>query len=244
METCFIIQPFDKGKYDQRYEDIFEPAIKHYGLEPYRVDKDPSVNIPIEDIELGIKNARFCFAEISTNNPNVWFELGYAIACQKECILVCSDERDENFPFDVRHRNIIRYCTNSPSDFNKLSNSIKAKIKTILDKPLKIESISQSPVSNIEGLSSYEIMILAIILSNQDSPSSTVSAWQIKQDMNKNGYNDTATNLGFRKLIDKNMVEYKIEHEFNGDEYSVYSLTSVGDAWLIDNENKLNLYQE
>ncbi len=38
---------------------------------------------------------------------NAMFELGYAIACQKEVILVCSDERKEEFPFDVRHRNII-----------------------------------------------------------------------------------------------------------------------------------------
>lgn len=101
METCFVIQPFDKDKYDSRYEDIFEPVIKECELDPYRVDRDPSVNIPIEEVESGIKNARICFAEISTNNPNVWFELGYAIACQKEVVLICSDERNEKFPFDI-----------------------------------------------------------------------------------------------------------------------------------------------
>jgi hypothetical protein len=44
MTTCFVIQPFDSGKYDKRYADVYRPAIVDAGLEPYRVDKDPSVH--------------------------------------------------------------------------------------------------------------------------------------------------------------------------------------------------------
>ena len=36
MPRCFMIQPFDGGQYDKRYEDVFEPAIRAAGLEPYR----------------------------------------------------------------------------------------------------------------------------------------------------------------------------------------------------------------
>jgi len=50
MPTCFVIQPFDSGKFDKRFRDIFKPAIEAAGLEPYRVDDDPSVDIPIEAI--------------------------------------------------------------------------------------------------------------------------------------------------------------------------------------------------
>lgn len=71
MSKCFVIQPFDKGKFDSRYEDIFEPAIKGSGLIAYRVDKDPSVDIPIDDIEKNIREAKICLAEITTDNPNV-----------------------------------------------------------------------------------------------------------------------------------------------------------------------------
>jgi hypothetical protein len=28
MGTCFVIQPFDGGAFDKRYDDIFVPAIK------------------------------------------------------------------------------------------------------------------------------------------------------------------------------------------------------------------------
>ena len=52
MGRCFVIQPFDNGgPFDKRYEDVIVPAITEAGLEPYRVDRDPSVNIPIDEIE-------------------------------------------------------------------------------------------------------------------------------------------------------------------------------------------------
>ena len=54
MFTCFVIQPFDGSTFDKRYRDIFAPAIVDAGLEPYRVDLDPKVSIPIQEIENGI----------------------------------------------------------------------------------------------------------------------------------------------------------------------------------------------
>lgn len=82
MAQCFVMQPFDGDVFDKRYDDVFAPAITEAGLEPYRVDKDAGVAIPINDIESGISNSEICFAEITTDNPNVWFELGYAIGKQ------------------------------------------------------------------------------------------------------------------------------------------------------------------
>lgn len=43
-------------------------------------------------------------AEISTDNPNVCFKLGYALAHSIVVILMCSDERKTSFPFDIRQR--------------------------------------------------------------------------------------------------------------------------------------------
>jgi len=102
MDTCFVIQSFDKGKFDQRYIDVFEPAIRAAGLEPYRVDRDPSVTIPIEQIEEGIKSSKICFADITLDNPNIWYELGFAFASDKDVVMV-TEER-QRFPFDIQHR--------------------------------------------------------------------------------------------------------------------------------------------
>ncbi len=51
MSICFVIQPFDEGRFDKRYEDVYVPAIEAASLEAYRVDRDPSATIPIEQIE-------------------------------------------------------------------------------------------------------------------------------------------------------------------------------------------------
>ena len=40
MGRCFVIQPFDQGPFDKRYDDVFAPAICDAGLEPYRVDRN------------------------------------------------------------------------------------------------------------------------------------------------------------------------------------------------------------
>jgi hypothetical protein len=60
MATCFVIQPFDGGKFDKRFQDIFKPAIEAAGLEAYRVDNDHKVLVPIESIEDGIRQAAIC----------------------------------------------------------------------------------------------------------------------------------------------------------------------------------------
>jgi nucleoside 2-deoxyribosyltransferase len=123
MPTCFVIQPFDGGAFDKRYEDIFVPAIEAAGLEPYRVDRDPSATIPIDEIEAGIRKADACLADISLSNPNVWFELGYAIASAKPVVLVCVDAPDRRFPFDIQHRAVIVYRTESARDFDGLEKT-------------------------------------------------------------------------------------------------------------------------
>lgn len=131
MLRCFVIQPFDGGPFDSRFTDVIKPAVKEADLDAYRVDQDPSVSIPIQEIEAGIRDAAVCLADISLDNPNVWFELGYAIAAEKEVVLICSDARQSKFPFDVQHRAIIRYRTNSPRDFAELQNSITERLKAL-----------------------------------------------------------------------------------------------------------------
>ena len=139
MPRCFVIQPFDGERYDKRYKDVFAPAIKDAALEPYRVDRDPSVDVPIEDIERGIEGSGVCLAEISTDNPNVWYELGYAIAMKRAVVLVCSDERTAKYPFDVHHRKVIQYSTQSLSDFETVRSKITERLKAVLKKQAEIE---------------------------------------------------------------------------------------------------------
>ncbi len=106
METCFVIQPFDGGTYDKRFKDVYQPAIKAAGYEPYRVDQDASVPVPIESIENGIRSAVVCLADITLDNPNVWYELGFAFASGKPVVMICNmaERVTKKFPFDIQHK--------------------------------------------------------------------------------------------------------------------------------------------
>lgn len=242
MGSCFVIQPFDKGIYDKRYDDIFAPAIVEAGLEPYRVDRDPSVNIPIENIELGIKNSELCLAEITTDNPNVWFELGFAIALQKDVVLICSTDRKSKFPFDVQHRNIIEYSNESKSDFDVLKTKIRDRIEAIIKKQEELGQITTySPIEDTEGLQQHEMMALIIIMQNSFISDSGVVGYTIKQDMNRVGYTDIAISLALRSLTQKNKIHYNTESDMNGNQYNVYFVTPDGEKWLLNNQDKLVL---
>lgn len=203
------------------------------------------MEIPIDEIENGIRNARICLAEITTNNPNVWYELGYAVASGKSVVLVCAEERGNQFPFDIQHRAIIRYKTESSSDFDQMKTLISERMIAILEKEDDIQSLSESnPIANTEGLSQHEIVALASIMENQMTPSDIVYQNTIQQDMKRAGYTNIATSLAVRNLLKEKLISIINDVDYNGNEYNVYQVTSSGEKWLLNNINLLKLKKD
>lgn len=240
-DICFVIQPFDKGRFDKRFSDILKPAIESCGLEAYRVDLDPASSIPINDIEKGIRDSRLCLADITLDNPNVWFELGYAISAKRPVVLLCSNERQTKFPFDVQHRTIIRYTTESPSDFEDLKKQIIGKIKAELHKETSLQNISDSALAQIEGLSPHEIVVLAAIAENLYTPEDNASVGMIKRDVEKAGFTRVAVLIAMKLLVEKGFVTYSQYPDNEGEPYTGYSLTSDGWNWIVRNEDKFQI---
>jgi len=241
MEKCFVIQPFDNDKFDKRFVDIFEPAITKAEFDAYRIDKDLSVRIPIDDIEKGIYESAICFAEITTDNPNVWYELGYAFACNKDVVMVCSDERQGKFPFDIQHRHVITYKTSSTSDFTKLEDTITRKINAFQQKSNTVKSLNTTPVVETEGLKSHEIALLILAMENQISKEDSTSVYSLKNEMEKAGYTSIATSVGIRTLTKLGMIEtFKYNDEWNNNqEYIACRLTEIGENWILSNQEQL-----
>lgn len=243
MATCFVMQPFDGDTFDKRYDDVFAPAIRDADLDPYRVDQDPKVSIPIQEIETGIRESQICLAEITQDNPNVWFELGYAIACEKEVVLVCSDERTTRFPFDIQHRTIIKYTTTSISDFQKLRDQITARLKACLQKAETLTTVSEiSRLTKIEGLDQHEVVAFAALAENLDHPNDHATTFQIKRDMETSGFTKVATTLALKSLLQKGLLQTgSYQEPSDGDYYTGYELTDQGWAWILENKDKFIL---
>lgn len=237
MKKCFVIQPFDNDKYDRRYNEVFKPAIESANITPYRVDEDYSVGIPIEDIEKNISGSDFVFAEITENNPNVWYELGFAIAAGKQVVLVASKERNGKYPFDIRHRQIISYATESPGDFEKLENDIRNKLLALNEKGERLQSIQETIKKPVEGLSEHEVSCMGVIFANQICDTDEITTYEVKQSMNNLGFTDIATGIALRKLINKNFIQSYSDADYNGNEYSHYKVSPIGEEWVCENES-------
>jgi hypothetical protein len=240
MATCFVMQPFDKGKYDKRYEGVFKPAILAAGLEPYRVDQDESVEMPIKAIEDGIRNATICLAEISEDNANVWFELGYALALGRPVVMVCSNERAK-FPFDIAHRLIIVYKSEGPGDFDDLKAQITKRIQARLDDKELLTQVAEAQlVSEVKGISNPEVMLIASIVAESSKPGGIAELWSVRQVAERSGLTTIAFQLGLRRLLQREFVE---EAPFNGEEgtYEGVLLTEAAWDWIDQNESLFKL---
>lgn len=240
---CFVIQPIRDNKYDKRYEDVFIPAIQNAGLKAYRVDKDSSVRNIIDEIEKKISMSTLCLADISKDNPNVWYELGYAFAVGKDVVMVCDEER-KTFPFDISHKSIIPYKTESPSDFTILSNQITDKIKSFLASNRTSEKIIESPLKDTNGFQPYETALLALIIGEQVTDEQSVSVYMLKDQMGKAGFNDIATSIGIRILQRKQLIETYIDKDWNGNEFNACRLTSKGIDFILKNVELFNMKQK
>jgi nucleoside 2-deoxyribosyltransferase len=242
MPTCFVIQPFDAGPFDKRYEDVFVPAISEAGLEAYRVDRDPAVMVPIDDIEVGIRKADACLADISLPNPNVWFELGFAIAAGKPVVLVCSHEPTRRFPFDIQHRTVITYKTDSARDFADLQKQITARLQAAMKKEERLEQLAEANVvADVQGLSQFEIVALATVAENAQDPEDSVSTWTVRHDMERAGYTKIAITLSLTTLLRKRMLLSGRDTDQNGNDFTTYRVSDLGMDWLLSNQERLVL---
>jgi hypothetical protein len=238
MPICFVIQPFDSGKFDKRFDDVYRPAIEGAGLEAYRVDRDPGVDVPIDAIEEGIRNATVCLADITTDNPNVWYELGFAFAAGRPVVMVCSKERpDKKYPFDIQHRTIIPYGADSPSDFDALKDSLTARLKAVLTKGETIRQIEeQEQVSPIEGLTQPELFVLAEIAGSVYLPHTGVAVYSVKNQLERvlTGFGSA---LGIRRLVSREFVEIRDDENHHGDTYDALFLTEKAWGWIEKHED-------
>ena len=243
MPTCFVIQPFDADKFDRRFEEVYSPAIQAAGLEPYRVDRDVAVDIPIDSIESGIRGAAICLADITTDNPNVWYELGFAFASGRAVVMVCSDERTgKKYPFDIQHRTVIEYKAQSPSDFASLQAKITNRIKALLTRGDALRAIQASEqVAPVQGLTQPELVVLASVVGSVVLPVEGVSAFSAKQDVERAGFTAVGFSIGIQRLRSKKFIELREATDWNNQSYQEIVITDGGWDWIERNEDKFML---
>ncbi len=242
MPTCFVIQPFS-SKFDKRYDDVYKPALEQAGLKVYRVDQDPGTEKLIDSIEAEIRDATICLADITTDNPNVWYELGYAFAVGRSVVLVCSTERRDKLPFDIQHRTVIKYTPDSTSDFSTLRDEISVRAEALVEKGAARQVIEAEQVAPAGGLRPAEISVLAIAAAEAAIPGTSVTATALRNYATNAGLTGIGVAVAIRGLQRKGFVEFGHDEDYNGERYETVAVTDVAWAWIDENHSFFSLFR-
>ena len=156
-KKCFIIQPLS-DKYIKRCDDTYKPAIEEAGLVHYRVDEDyHAIKLKINVIKEEIQKAAVCLADITEDNPNVWYEVGFADGQNIPVVMICEELKRETLPFDINQRDINFYGTSSQSDWQKLRQEITNRLKIAITEEQSSSGEKDTVIHTNQDVSSDEL---------------------------------------------------------------------------------------
>lgn len=146
-KSCFIIMPisdnpnYPTGHFKRVYEYIIRPACETAGFTPIRADEVAATNYIALDIVKRIIEADLAICDLSSQNPNVLYELGVRQAFNKPVVLI----KDNNTKriFDIQGFRDVEYDSNLRIDNvdiakDMLSNAITS---TYENKEMEINSL-------------------------------------------------------------------------------------------------------
>lgn len=107
----FVAMPFDPEHGDE-YDIAFVEAAHANGFVCERLDLEKFTGDVVTEIERRIRSAKGIIALLNDLNPNVFLEVGYAMALGKPIIFVAREGAP--VPFDIRNQRRIEYSRIAP----------------------------------------------------------------------------------------------------------------------------------
>jgi hypothetical protein len=133
--SCFVIMPYNEHS-DLVYTQAVVPVLQEFPdrrLLTLRADTMGRRAITLHaHVQNAVKTADFCIADLTGGNPNVMFEIGYAIAIAKPIILICDTSSGE-IPANLRDHWVLKYRIDNLSEFRHLLTDACRPIVDMLD---------------------------------------------------------------------------------------------------------------
>ena len=149
-DLCFVMMPFGekvnesnmKIDFDIVYQQLITPAILAAKLKPIRDDEKKLGGLIIKTMFERIIFCDFAIADITYDNPNVFYELGIRHAVRPFTTIIISEKTYSNLPFDVSPVRVIYY----EYDFiNKTVAGCKEKVKELSELLLDCKTYAGDP---------------------------------------------------------------------------------------------------
>lgn len=130
QSKAFVIMQFTSD-FDELYDEVIKPTVESFGIDCVRADDFYTSGLILTDIAQSIVESQLIIADITPDNPNVFYEVGYAHGMAKPVILL-SEKSREKLPFDVSGFRTLFY-DNSIGGKRKVEERLKKFITNILD---------------------------------------------------------------------------------------------------------------
>lgn len=159
---------YPNGHFNRVYEYIIRPACESAGFEPIRADEVASTNYIALDIIKKIIEADIAICDLSSQNPNVLYELGVRQAFDKPVVLV-KDNITKRI-FDIQGFRDVEYDSSLRIDNVNLTKDLLAKVitNTYENKEIEINSlIKMLSISPAEITESTKISVESELIMNQ-----------------------------------------------------------------------------
>lgn len=126
QNQCFFVMPFM-----DEYINLYETLSLYLSRENYtclRDDQNNLASIPIINLILsGLGSSQYIIADISCENPNVFYELGIAHTIKSFENVFLIKEKSANIPFDIQHLQCIEYDKNN---IKALANDLITRLES------------------------------------------------------------------------------------------------------------------
>lgn len=146
-KKCFVLMPFT-DTLREIYTEIYKPACERNNLACWRVDELTRPGSITRDIIDGILDADVIIADLTSRNPNVFYELGIAHSIGNKTLMTCQDIKD--VPFDIANYRIILY-EHTLNGCKELASTLDSAIKELLRSPGTTNNPFQEVVSMRAG---------------------------------------------------------------------------------------------
>src|SRR5919106_4682719 len=100
----FVAMPFGTKEgidFNRIYSELIKPALEEEGFEVFRADEERRAGEIRTDMFQELLLADLVVAELSIDNPNVWYELGVRHALRARGVVQIKSKKREGMPFDV-----------------------------------------------------------------------------------------------------------------------------------------------
>ncbi len=124
--TCFVIMPFSESWSDDVYKNLIEPALNEVNLKCIRGDEIERTGQLNSNIFKTLQKVGMVIAEISSPNPNVYYEIGVADTLGKETLFLYDPGKNNKIPADKVDVHYTEYSyTNLPEAKERLKKELQ-----------------------------------------------------------------------------------------------------------------------